>query len=946
MDLTELANRLASASDEERMPLLKQYAGQLDLELAYALKEICHSAWASDPARTVSVANTLAVVADHLGQPEARALADWMVGMGALVTGQMESALERLDQAATALKAVGKPGTAAATQVNKVMALAMLGRYEEALACGLEARDVLVAHSDELAAGKIEQNLGNLHFRRDQYAEAEQLYRSARRRFTAVGDTKQLVQIDVCLAVALASQHRFREAAELYRSALAHAEAAGLAVTQAEIECNLGCLALFQGQYDHALDYLERSRRRYLALGMPHESAIAELELADAYLELNLAPEAEAIYARVAPIFAGLGLRAEQARALSHHGRAYLMLGQIEPARAALAEARLLYAAEANAVGEAIVTLTEAQLLYADGNYAGTMVAARRAEAPLAQAGTWGRYLLVRWLQGDAARALGQTRPARRVLAETLRQAEQQATPQVAQRCHTSLGLLSAIANNTAEAEAAFKRAITLIEDLRAPLPAEEFRTAFVADKLTAYAELARLCLNDGRPERVAEALGYVERARSRALLDMLGGAFSARLKPGDPFEAGLLARLESLRQELNWFYSQINHRRGGAASRSATVMATMHAAVREREAAVLEITRQLQQRGQSTFIRVEPLDLALLQRELGEDTALVEYFSLDGQLLAFVVTNEGVDVVRQLGSEAAAETALNQLGFQMDALRYSPAPLRRHLDQLAARARSHLGALYDLLLRPLESRLGERRLVVVPHRALHYVPFHALYDGRSYVTERREVAYAPSAAVLRHCFARPLRPWHRALLLGIPDASTPRVREEVTSLAPLFGEAMTLMDAEATLAALQAQAPTADVIHLACHGQFRPDNPLFSALRLADGWLTVRDAYNLDLRQCGLVVLSACETGVNALAPGDDLIGLARGFFSAGAPSLVVTLWTVDDETTAQLMSHFYTRLRAGAGPAAALRFAQRCLLEQHPHPFFWSPFVLLGRW
>jgi CHAT domain-containing protein len=134
-------------------------------------------------------------------------------------------------------------------------------------------------------------------------------------------------------------------------------------------------------------------------------------------------------------------------------------------------------------------------------------------------------------------------------------------------------------------------------------------------------------------------------------------------------------------------------------------------------------------------------------------------------------------------------------------------------------------------------------------------------------------------------------------------------------------------------------------VLHLACHGQFRPDNPLFSSLRLGDGWLTVYDAYALEI-DCGLVTLSACETGLSAIAPGDELIGLARAFFSTGTPSLLVSLWNADDESTASLMRAFYTRLRAGDRPAAALRHAQRALLEHQPHPFFWSPFVLLGRW
>ena len=99
------------------------------------------------------------------------------------------------------------------------------------------------------------------------------------------------------------------------------------------------------------------------------------------------------------------------------------------------------------------------------------------------------------------------------------------------------------------------------------------------------------------------------------------------------------------------------------------------------------------------------------------------------------------------------------------------------------------------------------------------------------------------------------------------------------------------------------------------------------------------------DLR-CQLVVLSGCETGVSEIAPGDEIVGLARGFFAAGAPALLVSLWAVDDATTAALMECFYARLSAGDRPAAALRHAQRELLARHPHPFFWSPFVLFGRW
>ncbi|MDQ3664989.1 MAG: CHAT domain-containing protein [Acidobacteriota bacterium] len=948
MNTADLAKRLVTCDDAERATLLARHAALLDVCLARELKAICFDAWESDPVRATAASVALTKLASIIREPESSALAAWTAGIAALVNGQMKRALEYLDDAEAQFTRLNQPHRAAETQVSKLYALAMLGRYDEALQCGLHAREVLVAHDDTLAAGRIEHNLGNIFQRRDRYDKAEEFLRAARERFVEVHDERKLAQIDNSLANALSFQHKFRAAEQLYQQALPRAEAAGLHVTQAEIESNLGYLALFQGRYDRALDYLERSRRRYAALNMPHQSAIAEQEMADAYLELNLAPEAAAIYARVIPTFAELGMRAEQARALAYHGRACLALNKFDEASKLLAKARELYQIEGNAIGASVVTLGNAQLHYLEGDYSACMQAAAEAEAPLEAAGMWGRSLLARWLRAEAARAMNQSDEAQDLLETTLHDAELQATPQITLRCHTSLGLLAEAAGEREQAEQSFQHAIALIEELRAPLPAEDFRTAFVGDKLTPYAELVRLCLADPHQARVTEALVYVERARSRSLLDVMGSAVQVRAVPPDPFEAELFAKLDDLREELNWFYSQINRPadgdRGVPHNRAAT-MRTLHDAVRERETATLEIMRQLRLRGGGVFTDFEPLDVARLQRDLGAETALVEYTSLDGELLAFVVTAESVELVRDLGTEEQVTLALEQLHFQLDALRYSAKAMLAHIDALTARTRHHLRNLYNLLLRPIEGLIGVKRLVVVPHHALHYVPFHALCDAEGYVIERREVSYAPSAGVLLHCLGRPRRSLQQALLLGFPDARTPHVREEIDSLAALFPEAVTLLDERATLAALREEAPSADFLHLACHGQFRPDNPLFSSLQLADGWLTVRDAYNLNL-SCDLVVLSACETGVSAVAPGEELLGLARGFLSAGSPSLVLSLWTVDDKSTVHMMSDFYERLLAGDAPAAALRYAQCQLLRLHPHPFFWSPFVLVGRW
>ena len=946
MDHANLAEFLVTADEYERQNLLAEHVELADAKLAWALKSLYDKIESTDPARAAQVASSLSSLAKFKEDLQVSAIAGWAEGMVALDDGQMEAAIVLLNRSEAGFLALGQSIAAASTQVSKFRALAMQGKYEEALQCGVRARDVFLLHNDLLATGKIEQNLGNLYFLLDQYVKAEEHYRAAREFYEMVGDQKQLAQIDNCLATALTSQHRFREAETIYERALSRAADANLEITLAEIETNQGCLALFQGHFDRALDYLERARRRYAVLGMAPNSAIADQELADAYLDLNLPSEAALIYERVIPIFSDLGMQPEHARALTYYGRSLLALARFKEARSMLAEARTSYAAAGNTVGQAMVNLIEAQAYYAEGNYTSASATAAETEAPFAEVQAWGRLLQARWLQGEAARVQGNFPNAEQLLRSALRDAKQWAVLPVIHRCHTSLGLIAEALGDRLEAERAFESAIFSIEELRAPLPAEEFRTAFLADKLIPYTEMVRLCLEDGRPSRVADALTYVERSRSRALVDMLSGGLPISSKPKDNFETKLFQQLELLREELNWFYSQINLPDSDIYTRGTEMMTAFYNDVREREAAISEITLQLHQRNVSTSMQLELLDITTLKIDLGAETALVEYFSLDGKLLAFIVTEEGIEVVHLPGTEADVESALRKFHFQLGALRHGAESLRTHLPELTARARRHLCALYDLLMRPIENRLGRRRLVVVPHRILHYVPFHALYDGSGHLIERREVCCVPSAAVLHHCLVMPRQPLQRATLLGVSDARNPRVREEVLALAPLFSEATTLLDDQASRASLSEQSVNSHVLHLACHGNFRLDNPLFSSLQLADGWLTVREVYRLQLPCCELVTLSACETGVNALAPGDEWIGLARGFFSAGAPSLLVSQWIVDDETTAKLMIDFYSRLRTGVGPAAALRYAQCQLLADKAHPYFWAPFVILGRW
>lgn len=261
-------------------------------------------------------------------------------------------------------------------------------------------------------------------------------------------------------------------------------------------------------------------------------------------------------------------------------------------------------------------------------------------------------------------------------------------------------------------------------------------------------------------------------------------------------------------------------------------------------------------------------------------------------------------------------------------------------------RCKVHLQALHCQLWRPVMALIGARaRVVVVPHKALHYVPFCALHDGAEWLVQRHEITLAPSAAVWLQLQQRPLPQLQNLLAVGNGNGHLSHVAIELDAISRSFGARATqLCGAEATQTALRALCPTADVLHIACHGSFRADNPAFSSLQLADGPFTVREASGLKLH-AALVVLSACETANSRVAPGDELLGLVRGFTLAGASGVMASQWAVDDNSTAALMGSMYARLARGAGPARALQAAQCDLAATGRHPFYWAAFGMHGR-
>lgn len=240
--------------------------------------------------------------------------------------------------------------------------------------------------------------------------------------------------------------------------------------------------------------------------------------------------------------------------------------------------------------------------------------------------------------------------------------------------------------------------------------------------------------------------------------------------------------------------------------------------------------------------------------------------------------------------------------------------------------------ALYTQLVPPLDNLLfDKRRVYIIPHGPLHYVPFHALIapDGETLLREDGpEIVYAPSATILfRELQPQPEPIPGTCLAVGYNGDAGMELHfaeEEAAYIAKMAG-GDALVGPTDKKAALYAQAPNYQALHFSCHGEFDPDVPLESLLHIGPGETLTGQEIMDNLRlNCNLVTLSACESGLSKVQRGDELYGLIRAFMYAGAPAILATLWRVDERSTLIFAEKFYTLVQQGTPYATALKAAQ----------------------
>jgi CHAT domain-containing protein len=334
---------------------------------------------------------------------------------------------------------------------------------------------------------------------------------------------------------------------------------------------------------------------------------------------------------------------------------------------------------------------------------------------------------------------------------------------------------------------------------------------------------------------------------------------------------------------------------------------------------------------------------LEATQQFIPDRATLIEYFVMNEEVIAFVISRRTATVVRRLTEATYVRKLHNRLLFQFDSFLLGPEFIGAHSEQVSNATAHYLQALHGALIEPLLPEITTPHIIIVPHGCLHSLPFHAFSDGSSYLIDHFEVTYAPSASTLRYCLEKPVVTEAPPVIVGVADANAPLVEMEVAALRDIFPDAVVICGDRANREAFTRAARNALFVHIATHANFRRDNPLFSSFKLAEGYVTALDLFSMTC-STNMVALSGCHSGLGQVVDSDDVLGLMRGFFYAGTRSILMSLWAVSDESTVLLMKTFYSEWQRGASKAKAIQVAMRTVRLRYTNPFYWAPFVVVG--
>lgn len=500
-----------------------------------------------------------------------------------------------------------------------------------------------------------------------------------------------------------------------------------------------------------------------------------------------------------------------------------------------------------------------------------------------------------------------------------------------------------------------YQQAIQVSDKIHEEAGLEEFKTSVAQQSFNVY---HRALLLLSRFEKGSEAFALSEKGRARTFLDQLS---NTQLRPQAGADARLIARQQELLREIREINQQLleENIKPEALLRGDFVRSLeTRLDLKRREYNEVLIQLKVSNPEYASLVSGTTLSLDEVRARLDDETTLLDYFVTRGKTLVFIIKRDSFVMKELWVSEKDLTAAYN--GF-------------RSFPTIDEPDLSNLQKLYQSLIAPIRSHLTTRRIGIIPHGVLNYVPFAALVAGENregnndsphYLIDDYTIFYLPSASVLPFIERKSKNGTDRLLAVSQSQAQGLAVLnttdDVAESVAKLYRPTSQVIKPP-TESALRRLVGGSNSLFIAAHGKLDMTNPLFSRIILApdqpangdgpqsksnenDGFLEVHEVYELNLHNMGLVVLSACQTQLGKRYGGDDIVGLNRAFIYAGTPTVIASLWSVKEKQTSELMISFYKHLKCGMSKAEALRAAQIETHSHNPHPYFWAAFVLTG--
>jgi CHAT domain-containing protein len=913
----------------------------------------------SDRNKALAVAETAVMIGYRLGNRESVAQSLRARGNAHYALGHNKTALECHAKALRLFRSLGDDEQVARTLSSSIQPLILQSRYRQAFAAAREARRIFTKQSNPWRVARLDLNLGNILDRQDRFAEALQRYEHAYQ-YLSTHEHEDPEAVAVALhnmAVLYMRRNNFRAAAATYEKARGFAVAHDMPVLVGQADYNIASLHYLRGDYSRAISMLRAARETCRSAGDEYHVALCHLDLSEIYLELNLVAEAAEAAEQASASFGELGMQYEKAKSIANLAAATSQQGNATRALGLFLEARRIFVHEKNKVLPAMIDLYRATVLFDERRDAEARKLGAVALDALRRFKLTNKAIICRLLLARIALRQKNARAAQQQCARALKTLASVELPVLSCQAYALKGQIQAAAGHDSRAYEAYQSARTDLDSLRNRIHGEELKISFMKDRVQIYEGLVVLCMRGaGRSDASAEIFHYIEQAKSRTLFDFLSASQSPSwLAPQDQTQHA--RKIREIREELNWFFHMTEAAQLKQAPRHELNALRADAQRRERELLRLSREHAPAENREAEVQLASTFTVDQVRQSLPADSVILEYFQVQGQMIVVLLSHDRLQIV-PLAELSRIATVMDLLQLQLSKLRLGSDYVKRFAGVLLQATQSHLQELYKLLvepiLKPIRASLSGRHLIVAPHGILHQLPFQALFNGEQYLIDEFTISYAPSASIYALCQARSASDGagsrdrktfdRECLIFGIPDPTVPFVQQEAEAVAASLPNSEVFLGPSATAERLRQQGPGSRFIHIATHGHFRRDNPMFSGIKLGDSYLSLYDLYQLKL-PAELVTLSGCSTGLSVVAAGDELLGLARGLLHAGAETSMLTLWDVQDQSSAQLVKLFYTNLAAGSGRAVALQQAMQQLKSELPHPYYWAPFILVGR-